>query len=172
MFRWLVPAAFVLPAWLLLGWAIFNAASQPWVLLPVLFIFVPAVFIGQLVATLLVRVRPSVRESRAVSWADLGAFAVWHILTILVGLYQERFFALALILAIVAGVGVIALTLSEMWRESGTSRSSLLTDEQRAERLRDHAETTQRVIRIQEAPSMDSESDGADMGRFGSPGAS
>lgn len=126
MFRWLLPAAFVLPLWLVVGWAVFNAASAPWALLPVLLIFAPAVFFGQLVATLLTRVRPSVREDRAVSWADVGAFAAWHLLTIAVGFYNERTFAIVLPLAIVAGVGVLLLTTSELWRESRVSRAPVI----------------------------------------------
>lgn len=126
MFRWLLPAAFVLPLWLVVGWAIFNAASAPWALLPVLLIFAPAVFFGQLVATLLTRVRPSVREDRAVSWSDAGAFAAWHLLTIAVGFYNEKTFAIVLPLAIVAGVGVLLLTTSELWRESRVSRAPIV----------------------------------------------
>ena len=62
-YLWLVPAAFVLPLWILLGWGIFQAGG--WAFLWVLFIAVPSVFLGQLLLTLLTRSRPSVRAERA-----------------------------------------------------------------------------------------------------------
>ena len=98
-FRWLIPAAFVLPLWLLIGWG---------------------VFVGQLLLTLLVRARPSVRVSRAVSWWDVAGFGLWHALTIAVGFYPS-WFAPALTLAIIVGVGVIWSSLWQLWREAGTA---------------------------------------------------
>lgn len=127
MFRWLIPAAFVLPLWLVIGWAIFNAASAPWALLPVLLIFAPGVFVFQLVAALLVRVRPSARETRAVSWADVAVFGIWHLLTIAVGFFHERTFGIALILAIIMAFVVVGVTGSELWKESRVSREPLVT---------------------------------------------
>ena len=44
-FRWLIPAAFVLPLWLFVGWIVFGA--NPWALLWVL-ISAPIVFAGPL----------------------------------------------------------------------------------------------------------------------------
>ena len=57
-FRWLIPAAFVLPLWLFIGWIVFgaNPLSLLWVLLSA-----PIVLIGQLILTLLVRARPTAR---------------------------------------------------------------------------------------------------------------
>src|SRR5690349_9998248 len=42
-YGWLFPAAFLLPLWLLIGWAVFNAGG--WAFLWVLFLAIPAVFI-------------------------------------------------------------------------------------------------------------------------------
>ena len=49
-YRWLIPAAFVLPLWLFVGWIVFgaNPLSLLWVLLSA-----PIVLIGQLILTLL-----------------------------------------------------------------------------------------------------------------------
>ena len=41
-FGWLIPAAFVLPLWLLIGWAVFNAGG--WAFLWVLFLAIPGVW--------------------------------------------------------------------------------------------------------------------------------
>ena len=39
MYRWLLPASIVLPAWLFLGWILFS--RDGWGLLPLLLIFIP-----------------------------------------------------------------------------------------------------------------------------------
>lgn len=158
MYRWLIPAALVLPLWLLLGWAIFNAASQPWALLPVLLVFAPSVLVCELVFALLVRVRPSVRATRAVSWTDVGVFGVWHVLTILVGLYFAPIFAVSLILAVLAAVGVLWVTSMELRRESSQSRSAFLDTSFRERIFGDSTvrnNDRQPVIRIDEAPVAD-----------------
>ncbi len=89
-FRWLFPAAFVLPLWLFVGWIVFSGGSG-WALLW-LFVAVPAVFVSQLLLTLLIRARASVRESRAVSWRDLGGLGLWHVVIIALGLFDSRVF--------------------------------------------------------------------------------
>lgn len=114
-FCWMVPAAFVLPAWLLIGFIVFRANA--WGIFWLLLIAMPVVFIGQLIFTLMVRSRPSVRASRAVSWMDVGVIGVWQLLTIGVGLFNS-FFWLFLTLAVVAFVAVIASCLWQLWHEA------------------------------------------------------
>ncbi len=118
-YRWLVPAAFVLPLWLLVGYLIFRA--NVWTILWLLFLAMPTVFVGQLIFTLLVRSRPSVRRNRAVSTLDVAAFGAWHVLTILVGLYSE-WFPLFLTLAIIAGIGVLVSSMWQLWHEATGAR--------------------------------------------------
>ncbi|WP_214443639.1 hypothetical protein, partial [Mycobacterium tuberculosis] len=101
-FRWLLPSAFILPLWLLIGWAVFQGG---WSILWVLLIAMPSVFVGQLLLTLLTRSRPSVRAERAVSWADVGGFGLWHALTIAVGFFIDGAFGWLLAAAIVVGIG-------------------------------------------------------------------
>ncbi|MGW8483938.1 MFS transporter permease [Microbacterium sp. NPDC055903] len=115
-FRWLFPAAFVLPLWLLIGWGVFNAGG--WAFLGTIFIAIPSVFLGQLVLTLLVRSRPSVRVSRAVSWWDVAGFGLWHALTITVGFYPQAWFGLALTGAIIAALALFWLSLWQLWSEA------------------------------------------------------
>ena len=118
-YRWLVPAAFVLPLWLLVGYMVFQANA--WAILWLLFLAMPSVFVGQLIFTLLVRSRPSVRRNRAVSALDVATFGTWHVLTILVGLYSE-WFPLSLTLAIIAGIGVLVSCMWQLWQEGTGSR--------------------------------------------------
>ncbi|KDA06201.1 MFS transporter permease [Microbacterium sp. CH12i] len=122
-YRWLMPAAFLLPLWLLIGWGIFNAGG--WAFLWVLFIAIPSVFLGQLLLTLLVRARPSARETRMVSWWDVLGFTVWHGLTIAVGCYPQTWFPLLLTGAIVVAVAMFWLMLWQLWSEARGARESI-----------------------------------------------
>lgn len=115
-FRWLLPAAFVLPVWLFVGWVIFGTSG--WSLVWVLLMAAPAVFAGQLVLTLLTRSRPSVRAERALSWWDVAGFTVWHVLTISVGLFLDGAFGWLLTAAIVAAIALFWLQLWQLWNEA------------------------------------------------------
>lgn len=157
-YLWLLPAAFVLPLWILLGWGIFQAGG--WAFLWVLFIAVPSVFIGQLLLTLLTRSRPSVRAERAVSWWDVLGFTVWHGLTIAVGCFIEGAFGWLLALAIAAGIALFWLQLWQLWNEakgSGARIRETITWTT-TEPLRPRAEQTRstpEVIVIQESDNRD-----------------
>ncbi|WDH80120.1 MFS transporter permease [Microbacterium esteraromaticum] len=115
-FHWLLPSAFLLPLWMVVGWAIFGQSG--WALLWVLLIAVPSLFIGQLVLTLLTRSRPSVRAERAVSWWDVLGFAVWHGLTIAVACFIDGAFPWLLTGAIAAALGLFWLQLWQLWNEA------------------------------------------------------
>lgn len=146
-FHWLLPAAIILPVWLVVGWAIFSASG--WALFGVLLIAGPSVLVGELIAALLIRARPIVRRQRAVSWWDVLAIAVWHGLVILFGCFIENAFALILALAVLAFLGLVWSSLWQLWREArgsfarmapGVGPADLLGDETLAERARQHAE--------------------------------
>jgi hypothetical protein len=146
-FGWLIPAAFLVPLWLLVGWGVFNAGG--WAFLWVLFLAIPSVFIGELVLTLLVRARGTVRAQRAVSWWDVLGFTVWHCLTIALGFYNPAWWAPVFVLTIAVFVGLLWLVLWELWREArpagivqytragvgfiAADRPAAMTDEVRAE---------------------------------------
>lgn len=117
-YRWMFPAAVVLPLWLLIGWGIFNAGG--WAFLWVLFIAIPSVFIGQIILTLLVRARPSARQTRMASWWDVAGFGVWHALTIAIGCYPQAWFPLLLASAIVVAIALFWLMLWQLWGEART----------------------------------------------------
>ena len=85
-FGWLIPAAFVLPLWLFVGWIASGAGGWAflWVVLAI-----PGVFLWQLLLSLLVRARGTVRAHRAVSWWDVAGFSVWHLLIIALGFFTQ-----------------------------------------------------------------------------------
>lgn len=123
-FRWLIPAAFVLPLWLVVGWIVFGAS--PWALLWVL-LSAPVVFVWQLILALLVRARGTVRAERAVSWTDAGIIGVWHLLLVALGVFDSRWWWPALAVAVILGVVALSSSLRQLWRETGPRVSILRT---------------------------------------------
>lgn len=114
-YRWMFPAAVVLPLWLLLGWVIFD---RGWSFLWILFVAMPSVFVWQLVLTLLSRSRPTARAERAASWWDVLGFGVWHVLIVVVGCFPPAGFGWYVAGAIVAAVALFWLQLWQLWREA------------------------------------------------------
>lgn len=115
LYRWSIPAAFLLPVWLIAGWIIAGtgAGALAWVLV----VGIPAVFIGQMLVVLLMRLRPSVRASRAASWWDVGGMVIWHLLVIAVGLFDLRWWAAIFVVALFTGLGLIWLEVWQLGRE-------------------------------------------------------
>lgn len=135
-----MPAAVVLPLWLLIGWGIFNAGG--WAFLWVLFIAIPSVFIGQIALTLLVRARASVRETRMVSWWDVVGFGVWHALTIAIGCYPQAWFPVLLIGAIAVAIALFVLMLRQLWDEARGAGSGIRVTMPTVSAPRPEAEST------------------------------
>ncbi|MDE0546904.1 MFS transporter permease [Microbacterium sp. C7(2022)] len=127
-YGWLIPAAFVLPLWLFIGWGVFNAGG--WAFLWVLLLAIPSVFIGQLILTLLVRARGTVRATRAVSWWDVLGIGVWHALTISLGFFNEQWWAQTFVATVIVAVALFWLELWQLWREAKPARIVLRGGEQ------------------------------------------
>ncbi len=119
-FGWLIPAAFVLPLWLLIGWAVSGAGG--WALLWVV-LAIPGVLVWQLILTLLARARATVRAHRAVSWWDVAGFATWHALVASLGFFGAAWWAPILVLALIVGIVLFWLQLWQLWREARPSLS-------------------------------------------------
>ncbi|AOX44392.1 MFS transporter permease [Microbacterium sp. BH-3-3-3] len=114
--RWLFPAAFVLPLWLFVGWIVFSGGSG-WALLW-LFVALPAVFVSQVLLSLLIRGRASVRESRAVSWRDVAGLGLWHVVIVALGLFDSRVFFPLLVLSVVGALLLFWSSLAQLWNEA------------------------------------------------------
>lgn len=142
-FRWLLPSAFLLPLWLLIGWAVFQGG---WPILWVLLIAMPSVFVGQLLLTLLTRSRPSVRAERALSWWDVAGFGLWHALTIAVGFFIDGAFGWLLAAAIVVGIGLVWLQLWQLWNEARGSGARIRETISWSTMTPPRAETTQTSV--------------------------
>ena len=115
-FRWLFPAAFVLPLWLFVGWIVFSGGSG-WALLWLL-VAIPAVFVSQLVLALFIRARASGREIRAVSWRDLAGVGAWQLAIIALGSFDSRVFFPLLVLSVVGALLLFWSSLSQLWNEA------------------------------------------------------
>jgi len=123
----MIPAAFVLPLWLFVGWAVFNAGG--WAFLWVLFLAIPGVFLWQLILTLMLRARGTVRAHRAVSWWDVLGFTVWHLLVISLGFFNQAWWAPVMVVTVLVGVGLFWLELWQLWGEARPSGMILHTVE-------------------------------------------
>ena len=93
----------------------------------VLFLAIPGVFLWQLLLTLLVRARGTVRAHRAVSWWDVLGFGVWHVLVISLGFFNPEWWAVMMVVAILVGVGLFWLALWQLWSEAKPTRMVLRT---------------------------------------------
>lgn len=126
-FHWLLPSAFLLPLWLFVGWTVTGAGG--WALLWVLFIAIPSVFFGQLLLTLLTRLRPTARAERALSWWDVAGYGLWHALTIALGLFVQQWWAPVMVLTVLVGIANIWLQLWQLWREARPRAAVLHTSD-------------------------------------------
>ncbi|MET2012451.1 MFS transporter permease [Microbacterium chocolatum] len=118
-FAWLLPAALILPLWLLVGWGVFRAGG--WALLWVLLIAIPGVLVWQLILTALIRARGTVRAHRAVSWWDVLGVGVWQVLIASLGFFRPEWWGIVFVFAVVTGVAVFWLSLWQLWREARPS---------------------------------------------------
>ncbi|MDZ8201952.1 MFS transporter permease [Microbacterium sp. SSW1-59] len=138
-FAWLIPAAVVLPVWLLVGWAVFDAGG--WAFVWVLFLAMPSVFIGQLVLGLLARARGTVRAHRAVSWWDVAGFGLWHALIVSLGFFDQAWWAPVMVATLLVGVGLFWLQVWQLWREARPAAVYFRTDASSLRRPRVPAES-------------------------------
>lgn len=125
-YRWLIPAAFVLPLWLFVGWIVSGASalSLLWVLLSA-----PIVLVGQLILTLLVRARGTARAERAVSWTDLALIGSWHLLIVALGFFANPWWWVIFGITVAVGVAALISTVRQLWQEARPVRAVLHTSD-------------------------------------------
>ncbi|GAA4665140.1 hypothetical protein [Frondihabitans cladoniiphilus] len=109
-YRVLWGAVLVLPLWVFLGRAFFGAPLGYQFLAQIL--LVPLLFVGQLVVSLILFLRPSVRRDRAVSWLDVGALTLSWLGQLGIGFFLVDSVSSARASAFTALVGRDALPLS------------------------------------------------------------
>jgi hypothetical protein len=90
-FYWQFAAAVVLPAWILLGWALWGQKGE----FVGLAIATPFLVLALLAVAGLTYARKSVRSTRTVSWLDVGIAGVWHAVVIGAGFFGPATGALA-----------------------------------------------------------------------------
>ncbi|PZU47275.1 MAG: MFS transporter permease [Microbacterium sp.] len=114
-YRWLIPAAFILPLWLFIGWIVSgsSALSLLWVL-----VSAPIVLVGQLILTLLVRARGTARAERAVSWTDFSLIGAWHVLIVALGFFANPWWWPLFGLTVAVGVAALWMAFLQLWREA------------------------------------------------------
>ncbi|TFD60587.1 MFS transporter [Cryobacterium sp. Hh7] len=122
-YHWQFIAAGALPLWLLVGSSIFGSGA--WA---VLGIFFGAVLIGLglLLVALLFYARKEVRETRAVSYADVGVLSLWHTLIIAIPFSTDAAGWLS-VLVIVGGLAVFWFALWELF-DSAKRRMRAMVD--------------------------------------------
>ncbi|WP_104126903.1 hypothetical protein [Cryobacterium sp. Y57] len=110
-YHWQFIAAGALPLWLLVGSAIFGSGA--WA---VLGIFFGAVLIGLglLLVALVIYARKDVRETRALSYADVGVLTLWHALIIAIPFSADAAGWLS-VLVIIGGIAVFWFVVWELF---------------------------------------------------------
>ncbi|TFD62652.1 MFS transporter [Cryobacterium suzukii] len=118
-YHWQFIAAGALPLWLLIGSSIFGSGA--WA---VLGIFFGAILIGLglLLVALVVYARKEVRETRAVSYADVGVLALWHALIIAIPFSTDA----AGWLSVLVIIGGFAVFWFAVWELFDTARRRVL----------------------------------------------
>ncbi|HWD62982.1 MAG TPA: MFS transporter [Humibacter sp.] len=113
LLRWQLIAIPVLPLWLLIGYGIFGGGAGGFFLL---FLGSAVLFAFQAVIAGLTRLRPRVRERRALGGWDAAALVVWHLALIGLGFFGATGVAFG-VASVVLGLGVFWLTVWELTRE-------------------------------------------------------
>ena len=114
---WLVPAAIVLPVWLLVGYGIFG--DTLW-----MFPLVVVLAIGSAIALLgvaaIAKARPTVKRTGALSWADVALFTAWWLTIVVAGLAGPYTGALT-VLAVLFALATFWLVLAELFADAKRS---------------------------------------------------
>lgn len=84
LYRWQFLAAIALPGWLLVGWGVFGGSG--WVFPFVLFGSL-ALALFLVIVSALMRARPSVHETHALSWWDVAVLVAWHLCLVGLGFF-------------------------------------------------------------------------------------
>ncbi|TFC58132.1 MULTISPECIES: MFS transporter [unclassified Cryobacterium] len=115
-YYWQFVAVGALPLWLMVAASIFG--SSAWEVLGATFGAI-AIGFGLLVVSLLFLARKEVRAVKAVSWADVGVLALWHVLIVLMGVFSVTAPWLS-VLVVLVGLGAFWFALWELFDAART----------------------------------------------------
>ncbi|POH65717.1 MULTISPECIES: MFS transporter [Cryobacterium] len=115
-YYWQFVAVGALPLWLMVAASIFG--SSAWEVLGATFGAI-AIGFGLLVVSLLFLARKEVRAAKAVSWADVGVLALWHVLIVLMGVFSVTAPWLS-VLVVLVGLGAFWFALWELFDAART----------------------------------------------------
>lgn len=107
-FYWQFAAVMALPAWVLLGWALWGTAGQ----FVGIAIAAPFLVLALLAVAGLTYARKSVRDTRTASWTDAGVAGLWHVFVIAAGFFGPATGAFA---ALAIATGILAFW-SVVWQ--------------------------------------------------------
>jgi hypothetical protein len=110
-YHWQFIAAGALPLWLLVGSSIFGSGA--WAVLGIFFGAV-LIGIGLFLIALIIFARKEVRETRTVSYADVGVLALWHTLIIAIPFSTDAAGWLS-VLVIIGGLAVFWFVVWELF---------------------------------------------------------
>lgn len=110
-YYWQFIAVGVLPLWLIVGSSLYGAGG--WEVLGVTLSAI-ALGVALLAVALLFYARREVRETKAVSWPDVGVLGLWHALIVALGFSAEAAPWLS-VLAVLVGIGAFWFALWELF---------------------------------------------------------
>jgi hypothetical protein len=132
LYNWMLPAAAVLPVWLLVGWGVFGGSGWAFLFLVVACLAL-AGFLAAVAA--IMRARRSVRQARAVSWWDAAVLIAWHGSLVGLGFFGPAtplFVLLGVVFALVAFWYSLGALFSETRRRVRAALDGYLEQVQRA----------------------------------------
>lgn len=112
---WLFPSAVILPVWLLIGWAIFGSGGWSFI---GLLILCPVLFIAMLAIGGIIMARKTVRDTRAVSWWDVGLIGAWHASIVAFGCFIPGVMSWLAVLGILLGLAAFWVSLWQLVTEA------------------------------------------------------
>lgn len=118
----------MLPIWPFVGWGLFGDSGWS---LAGLFIAMPILAIAMLVVSLLISARASVRDTKLVSWTDVGLLALWHVSIIGFGFFSAGIGIWA-VLGILTGLAAFWSSIGQLISETSARTKAAMAEFERA----------------------------------------
>lgn len=112
---WQFLAAFILPAWVLLGYGIFGGSSG-WTILGLL-IAAPILAVALAVVASIVAFRVTVRPTKTPSWPDVAVLGAWHASIVWFGFFPSGAWTIG-VFSVVIGIGAFWYAVTRFFRDA------------------------------------------------------